>query len=305
MKYQIAPLSCRPWTLNGITPRLIESHYENDYGSALVRLNQVAAELEALDPATTPAHVVSRLKRDEAALLNSTLLHELYFSSVGSDGRAVPEEMAAVISRDFGSVLRWRQEFTALAESLAGGSGWVLLTYVPRDGRLTNHSATDYHQSIAGGIPIRAIDMYEHAYHLDFGERDCLHRCVHAQHRLGHGADTLPQRSQGRTTTEARAETVARPAGNECGRGQGDAGRGPDDPDHRYAPAALHHAPSGAIRSVSMSGSANCRRPISWSHSASTVSTSAARRRRRCARRASTRATWPVATMPGRQQGEP
>jgi superoxide dismutase, Fe-Mn family len=36
MKYTIAPLFCRPWTLNGITPRLIESHYENDYGSALI-----------------------------------------------------------------------------------------------------------------------------------------------------------------------------------------------------------------------------------------------------------------------------
>ena len=169
MRYDIAPLFCRPWTLNGITPRLIESHYENDYGGALNRLNAVTEELEALDPATTPGHVVSRLKRDEAALLNSTLLHELYFASLGGDGRRLPEEIAAAIVRDFGSVLRWRQEFIALAEALAGGSGWVLLTYIPRDGRLVNQSATDHMQSISGGIPILAIDMYEHAYHLDFG----------------------------------------------------------------------------------------------------------------------------------------
>jgi Fe-Mn family superoxide dismutase len=169
MKYNIAPLFCRPWTLNGITPHLIESHYENDYGSALNRLNAIAEELEALNPATTPAHVVSRLKRDEAVLLNSTLLHELYFASMGGDGRMLPEEIAAAIVRDFGSVLRWRQEFIALAEALAGGSGWVLLTYVPRDGRLINQSATDHMQSICGAIPILAIDMYEHAYHLDFG----------------------------------------------------------------------------------------------------------------------------------------
>ena len=169
MRYDIAPLFCRPWTLNGITPRLIESHYENDYGGALNRLNAVTEELEALDPATTPGLVVSRLKRDEAALLNSTLLHELYFASLGGDGRRLPEEIAAAIVRDFGSVLRWRQEFIALAEALAGGSGWVLLTYIPRDGRLVNQSATDHMQSISGGIPILAIDMYEHAYHLDFG----------------------------------------------------------------------------------------------------------------------------------------
>ena len=66
MKYTIAPLFCRPWTLNGISPRLIESHYENDYGNALDRLNAITEELEALDPATTPGHVIGRLKRDEA-----------------------------------------------------------------------------------------------------------------------------------------------------------------------------------------------------------------------------------------------
>jgi superoxide dismutase, Fe-Mn family len=54
MKYNIAPLYCRPWTLNGITPQLIESHYENGYGSALNRLNGITKELEALDPARVP-----------------------------------------------------------------------------------------------------------------------------------------------------------------------------------------------------------------------------------------------------------
>jgi superoxide dismutase, Fe-Mn family len=169
MQYHLAPLFCRPWTLNGITPRLIEGHYEGNYGSALRRLNAITQELEALDPATTSAEVVNRLKRDEAAMLNSTLLHELYFASLGGDGRAVPEAMAEALARDFGSTDRWRRQFIALTEALAGGSGWVLLTYVPRDGRLINQSSADHGQNIAGGIPILAIDMYEHAYHIDFG----------------------------------------------------------------------------------------------------------------------------------------
>jgi Fe-Mn family superoxide dismutase len=166
MKYTIAPLFCRPWTLNGITPSLIESHYENDYGGTLNRLNEIGEELAALDPTKTSAHAVCRLKRDEAAILNSMLLHELYFASLGGDGRM---QMSAAIGRDFGCVTRWRDEFIALAEALAGTSGWMLLTYVPRDARLINHTAADHSQSIAGGIPILALDMYEHAYHLDFG----------------------------------------------------------------------------------------------------------------------------------------
>ncbi|MEI7870992.1 MAG: Fe-Mn family superoxide dismutase [Alphaproteobacteria bacterium] len=169
MRYHLAPLFCRPWTLNGISPRLIESHYENNYGNALNRLNALTEELELLDPATTPAHVLGRLKREESAALNSTLLHELYFASLGGDGRAVPEAMAEALVRDFGSVDRWRQEFIALASSLANDTGWAVLTYVPRDGRLINQTASDHRQSIAGGIPILALDMYEHAYHLDFG----------------------------------------------------------------------------------------------------------------------------------------
>ena len=52
MQYRLSPLFCRPWTLMGITPRLIESHYEGNYGSALRRLNAVTEEPEALDPAT-------------------------------------------------------------------------------------------------------------------------------------------------------------------------------------------------------------------------------------------------------------
>jgi Fe-Mn family superoxide dismutase len=103
------------------------------------------------------------------AALNSTLLHELYFASLGGDGRAVPEAMASTLIRDFGSVDRWRREFTALANALATGAGWALLTWLPRDQRLINQSVSDASQGLAGGIPILALDMYEHAYQIDFG----------------------------------------------------------------------------------------------------------------------------------------
>lgn len=169
MQYRLAPLHCRPWTLNGMTPRLIESHYEGNYGAAVRQLNAITAELNALDLAAAAPEAVGRLKRDQAALLNSTVLHELYFASMGGDGRAVPANMAEALNRDFGSVDRWRKEFIALAESLGGGTGWVLLTWLPRDSRLINQVATGHSESAAGGIPILAIDMYEHAYALDFG----------------------------------------------------------------------------------------------------------------------------------------
>jgi hypothetical protein len=112
MQYQLAPLYCRPWTLNGITPRLIESHYETNYGDALRRLNAVTHELETADPAQTPVETINRLKRDEASLLNSTLLHELYFASLGGDGRAVPPALAEALPA------------TSARSIAGGGSSW-------------------------------------------------------------------------------------------------------------------------------------------------------------------------------------
>ena len=154
--------------MNGLSTRLIESHYENNYGGALRRLNAISERLESLDFATTPGYVINGLKRDELIALNSTLLHELYFASLGGDGKPTAM-LAEVLARDFRSADRWRSEFVAMANGLAGGSGWVLLVYVPRDRRLVNQYAADHGQSVASGIPILALDMYEHAYHIDFG----------------------------------------------------------------------------------------------------------------------------------------
>ena len=168
MKYTVKQIPCRPWTLSGLSLKLIESHYENNYGGALRRLNALAEQLDALDYATAPAFLVNGLKREELAALNSTLLHELYFASLGGDGRPNPA-MSEALARDFGSYARWRDQFSAMGYALGGGSGWVVLTWLPRDGRLVNQYASEHAQAVAGGVPILALDMYEHAYHLDFG----------------------------------------------------------------------------------------------------------------------------------------
>ena len=112
--------------------------------------------------------MLNGLKREELVALNSTLLHELYFASMGGEGK-VGKTMSEALARDFGSVQRWRSEFSAMGYALGGGSGWVLLTWIPRDGRLINQYATDHSQAVASGVPILALDMYEHAYHIDFG----------------------------------------------------------------------------------------------------------------------------------------
>src|SRR5258708_8648967 len=86
MRYAIAPIGCRPWLLNGLSDRLIVSHYENNYGGAVRRLNAITERLASLDFATVPEFQGAGLKRDELIALNSMALHELYFVSLRGHG---------------------------------------------------------------------------------------------------------------------------------------------------------------------------------------------------------------------------
>ncbi len=169
MTYAIAPLRPSPDELTGLSERLIASHYENNYGGAVRRLNAITGDLKALDPATAPVYVLNGLKREELIAMNSMRLHELYFDGLGKG--ALGGDLAAALERDFGSAQRWRAEFAGMGKALGGGSGWVLLTYLRRDGRLVNQWAADHAHVFADATPILALDMYEHAYHLDYGAR--------------------------------------------------------------------------------------------------------------------------------------
>jgi Fe-Mn family superoxide dismutase len=106
------------------------------------------------------------LKREELIATNSMILHELYFDGLGEGGQP-DTALREALARDFGSVERWHAEFVAMGKAMGGGSGWVLLTHCSRDRRLVNQWAADHTHCLAGGTPILALDMYEHAYHLD------------------------------------------------------------------------------------------------------------------------------------------
>ena len=168
MTYNVRPLSCDPKKLKGLSEKLIVSHWENNYGGAVKRLNAITAQLASVDFATAPVFVINGLKREELIATNSMILHELYFDGLG-DGGAPDTALREALARDFGSQDRWRTEFVAMGKAMGGGSGWVLLTYSHRDRRLVNQWAADHTHSMAGGTPILALDMYEHSYHIDYG----------------------------------------------------------------------------------------------------------------------------------------
>jgi len=173
VKPAILPLPFDPAAMRGLSARLLQSHHQNNYSGAVKRLHAIRAQLAALDWAAATNFTINGLKREELIAANSMFLHELYFASLGGDGvlkaAGKPAGLAVGLKRDFGSVERWRAELVALATAMGGGAGWALLSWSARENRLINHWAADHTHLLAGATPVLALDMYEHAYHLDFG----------------------------------------------------------------------------------------------------------------------------------------
>ncbi|MDI3562415.1 superoxide dismutase [Bradyrhizobium sp. Arg816] len=167
MPYETKPLPFDPKSIRGISEKVLVSHYENNYGGAVKRLNAISAQLAELDFAKAPNFVINGLKREELIAANSMILHEIYFDGLGGANQP-GGALAEAIARDFGSIERWRTEFAAMGKAEGGGSGWVILSYSPRNKRLVNQWAADHTTTLAGR-PVLVLDMYEHAYHMDFG----------------------------------------------------------------------------------------------------------------------------------------
>jgi Fe-Mn family superoxide dismutase len=164
------PLPFAPGSITGLSEKLLTSHHDNNYVGAVKRLGAIATQFAALDPATAPGFTINGLKREELIAWNSMILHELYFAGLGAPSKP-GAALAAALERDFGSHGRWQSEFGGMGKVLGGGSGWVLLTWSHRDHSLVNQWAADHSMTLAGGTPILALDMYEHAYAMDYGAK--------------------------------------------------------------------------------------------------------------------------------------
>ena len=156
-----------PKRLPGLSERLLVSHHDNNYAGAVKNLNAVELEL-ARTTKDTPGFLVAGLRERELSFTNSVILHERYFANLGGDGKpagAVKEAIAAA----FGGFPRFEELFRATGLSLAGGSGWTVLDLDFSTGDLRIYAAGNHTQSVAFGAPVLVLDMYEHAYALDYG----------------------------------------------------------------------------------------------------------------------------------------
>lgn len=165
--HQPKPLPFDPGKLPGLSEKLLRSHHENNYTGAVKRLNLIEQQLGQLPP-EAPPYQTGSLKREELIATNSMLLHEAYFGNLGGDGKA-SGTIVPMIAASYGSMERWEREFRQTGLALGGGPGWVVLYFDPHAAAVHTGWLQDHTHGLAGGIPLLVLDMYEHAYALDYG----------------------------------------------------------------------------------------------------------------------------------------
>ena len=167
MSFQARPISFKPPRLNGLSARLIASHYENNYGGAVRRLNAIAAELAASDPATLAGFRLNGLKREELIATNSMMLHEVYFDGLGEGGGGEPDgALADAINSAFGSFSDFQAKFKETGVNQFG-SGWAWLIH-DGSGLAVVGTPNQDNPISEGKTPLLGVDVWEHAYYLKY-----------------------------------------------------------------------------------------------------------------------------------------
>ncbi len=161
------PLPFNPAKLPGLSEKLLVSHHDNNYAGAVKNLNAVELELDKVTK-DTPGFQVAGLRERELTFTNSVYLHERYFENLGGDGKPAGE-LAKALATQFGTAARWEELFRATAMSLGGGSGWVVVALAPLTNDLRIIGSSGHAPALAAGTPILVLDMFEHAYALDYG----------------------------------------------------------------------------------------------------------------------------------------
>jgi Fe-Mn family superoxide dismutase len=152
--------------LDGLSLKMLENHFKL-YEGYVKKTNEIQEKLESADKAEANGtySLFGELKRQETFAVNGMKLHEVYFGHLSGDG--VPKgELADMIAEDFGSVENWK------ADIIAAGicaRGWAILAFDLKDGRLHNYGADTHNMgAVWGAIPLVALDVYEHAYFIDY-----------------------------------------------------------------------------------------------------------------------------------------
>jgi Fe-Mn family superoxide dismutase len=149
----------------------VTPHHSAHYGGALRGYMATDKQLQssimtgvAIDP-----HSYGAIQRARTSKGNSVILHELYFEGMTAKSNVPNAEVLAAIQKRFGSLEKWADDFQASAQA---ASGWAMLVFHPISGKLYNIVSDEHASGILWmGTPLVVIDVYEHAFYVDYQNR--------------------------------------------------------------------------------------------------------------------------------------
>src|SRR3954449_13321114 len=166
---EIAPRELKPrlYELDGISRETVEAHYKL-YQGYVAKRNEILGKLAEVDlsAGNQVYSDVRALKVDLTFAIGGIKNHEIYFEHLGGPGGEPDGALGELVKRDFGSAAAWRADLKATGMA---GRGWAWTAYDWDEGRLFNYLGdTQNTYPIWNATPLVALDVYEHAYFLDF-----------------------------------------------------------------------------------------------------------------------------------------
>ena len=166
---EIAPRALKPelLELDGISRAAVEAHYKL-YEGYVAKRNEILGRLASadLDSANQTFSEFRALTVDLSFAIGGIKNHELYFEHLGGHGGDPPGTVAELLERGFGSVDAWRTDLKATGMA---ARGWAWTAYDWDEGRLFNYIGDAQNTfPVWNATPLVALDVYEHAYFLDY-----------------------------------------------------------------------------------------------------------------------------------------
>ena len=173
--YDVKPFNL--YGLNGISDRTLDMHmklYEGYVKASNQLTTQIGSMLSdgQIDQEEMPAY--SELTRRLGFEYNGMVLHEYYFENLTKGGSKKPGQGSSFVKAaedTFGTYDRWKLDFSSVGKMR--GVGWAMCYANPHSGRLSNHWISLHeHGNVAGFIPVLVMDVWEHAYLLDYKQAE-------------------------------------------------------------------------------------------------------------------------------------
>ena len=163
----VKPLTYK--ALQGLSEKQLAEHHDVLYAGYVKKTDEIREKLKMADHSTANGTYAElrELKLEEGFAVNGVRLHEGYFAALGGQGGKPHGNLLKMIEEDFGSYEKWESEFKAMG---LAARGWVVLAFDWEDMKLHNYLCDAHnHGGIWGCSTVLILDVYEHAYFLDYG----------------------------------------------------------------------------------------------------------------------------------------